>query len=139
MQEYLPEDTDKKRYRVQRIDFDLFKSNVCHRLKELGDLPFVVETLESRDIRDYYERAWYPESFYLLAMLDYLSRLHHLPLCTAYADIRQQRLSRPLFPSSVLALDLMADSTQAQEDALQEAIPEFLHFNLVECEIRDIV
>ena len=40
---------------VRRGSFELFKSNVCHRLKELGDLNFIIETLEKDDIRKYYE------------------------------------------------------------------------------------
>lgn len=37
---------------VKRSSFELFKSNVCHRLKELGDVGFIIETLESDSIRD---------------------------------------------------------------------------------------
>ena len=44
----------------QRCSFELFKSNVCHRLKELGDINFVIEVLESDDIHRYYKRKWYP-------------------------------------------------------------------------------
>ena len=44
---------------VKRSSFELFKSNVCHRLKELGDIDFIIETLESNDIREYYNRKWY--------------------------------------------------------------------------------
>ena len=31
----------------KRCNFELFKSNVCHRLKESGDIDFLIETLES--------------------------------------------------------------------------------------------
>ena len=30
----------------KRCNFELFKSNVCHRLKESGDIDFLIETLE---------------------------------------------------------------------------------------------
>ena len=53
-----------------RISFELFKSNTCHRLKELGDLNFIIETLEEDEIQRYHDKKWYPESLYLLAMLD---------------------------------------------------------------------
>ena len=59
---------------IKRSSFENFKSTVCHRVKELGDINFIIDTLESQDIRTYYNRKWYPESLYLLAMLDYLSR-----------------------------------------------------------------
>ena len=35
----------------KRSDFELFKSNTCHRLKELGDIEFVIELLEEDYIR----------------------------------------------------------------------------------------
>lgn len=58
----------------KRCSFELFKSNVCHRLKEQGDIDFLIETLKEDMIRQYYDKKWYPESFYLLAMVDYISR-----------------------------------------------------------------
>lgn len=59
----------------KRCSFELFKSNVCHRLKEQGDIDFLIETLKEDMIRQYYDKKWYPESFYLLAMVDYISFL----------------------------------------------------------------
>ena len=57
----------------KRCSFELFKSNVCHWLKEEGDIDFLIQVLESDLIRKYYNRKWYLESFYLLGMLDYNS------------------------------------------------------------------
>ena len=65
---------------TKRSSFENFKSTVCHRGKELGDIDFIIETLESQDIRSYYNRQWFPESLYLLAMLDYISRENNVPL-----------------------------------------------------------
>ena len=59
---------------------------------------------KSREIRKYYDRGWYPESLYLLAMLDYISRVNDVPLCSEYDDLRQCRLEKPLYPASVLAI-----------------------------------
>lgn len=56
----------------KRCSFELFKSNVCHWLKEEGDIDFLIQVLESDLIRKYYNRKWYLESFYLLGMLDYI-------------------------------------------------------------------
>jgi len=36
---------------VKRGSFELYKSNVCHRVKELGDVNFIIEALEKDDIR----------------------------------------------------------------------------------------
>jgi len=39
---------------------------------------------------------------YLLAMIDYLSRVNNLPVCTNYNDIRSQKLEKPYFPPGVV-------------------------------------
>ena len=124
---------------AERCDFELFKSNVCHRLKELGDTDFIIETLESDDIRKYYNRKWYPESFYLLAMLDYISRINNVPLCDEFTDLRRQSLSETIYPSSVIAISAASDSDYAKKQSLKEAIPEFMRFNIVENDVRNII
>lgn len=120
-------------------DFDLFKSNVCHQVKALGDMTFIIESLKNDRIRAYYDQKRYPESFYLLAMLDYLSRINNIPLCEEYDDLRCQRLRDPLYPSSILALDAVSPNARAKETYAEKAIPEFLRFNIIESEIRDVI
>ena len=85
-----------------RASFETFKSNVCHNVKNMGDVDFMIHVLESDEIRTLYERKWYPEALYLLAMLDYLSRENNIPLCTKYDDIRTRRLAKPVYPIGVL-------------------------------------
>lgn len=87
-----------------RPSFEQFRSNTCHNLKALGDLPFITQLLESNQVRTYYERKWYPEALYLLAMLDHLSKLHSIPFCSNHNDLRKVKLTQPLFPSEVLLL-----------------------------------
>lgn len=36
-----------------RVDFEIFKSNACHRVKEHDDLDFIVITLQEDDISRY--------------------------------------------------------------------------------------
>ena len=85
-----------------RASFETFKSNVCHNVKNMGDVDFMIHVLESDEIRTLYERKWYPEALYLLAMLDYLSRENNIPLCTKNDDIRTRRLAKPVYPIGVL-------------------------------------
>ena len=82
-------------YLLPRPAFDLFKSNVCHRLKELGDIDFLIDTIKSDDITTYFNKSWYPESLYLLAMVDYISRINNVPLCDSYNEIRKAKLKNP--------------------------------------------
>lgn len=123
----------------ERCNFELYKSNVCHRVKTLGDIEFVVEVLESNQIRKYYERKWYPECFYLLAMLDYLSRENDIPICTDYNDLRCYKLEEPIYPASILAVDAILKDRKIKEQAYNDAIPEFKRFNIIENEVRDVI
>ena len=126
-------------YLVERPDFDLFKSNVCHRLKKMGDLDFLIDLLESEIIVEYYERRWYPESLYLLAMLDYLSKENSIPICSDYDSLRRCKLTEPVFPSSIIAMSEASGNEAVKETALRTAIPEFLKYNIVENEVRNVV
>ena len=123
----------------KRIDFELFKSNTCHRLKELGDIEFVIQLLEEDHIRKYYEKKWYPESLYLLAMLDYVSRENDIPICTQYDDVRNSKLKKTLFPSSVLVAAKVTKSDELKHRSIKESIPEFIRFNIVESEVRNVI
>lgn len=122
----------------KRIDFELFKSNICHRLKELGDIEFIIEILEEDLVRKYYAKKWYPESLYLLAMLDYVSRENDIPICAQYDDIRNLKLANILFPRSVLAAAEVTKSDDLLQRSIKEAIPEFMRFNIVEGEVRNV-
>lgn len=125
---------------VKRCSFDIFKSNVCHRVKEMGDIDFIIDTLEKDEIRQNYERKWYAESFYLLAMLDYLSRLSNIPLCSRYDDIRRYKLKEPVYSASVLmAAAVSPRSEEIKEQSRCEAIPEFIRFNIVESEVYNVI
>jgi transcriptional regulator with XRE-family HTH domain len=124
---------------IKRSSFENFKSTVCHRVKELGDINFIIDTLESQDIRTYYNRKWYPESLYLLAMLDYLSRENDVPICDDYDDLRRCRLEKPVYPAGILALSAAAQNDAAIKEAAKTAIPEFMRFNIVENEVRNVI
>lgn len=124
---------------AKRCSFELFKSNGCHRLKALGDIDFLIEVLESNAIRDYFNKGWYPESLYLLAMVDYLCRINSIANCKDYDDIRKTKLADKLYPAGIIALTASQGSEAPMQQAVREAIPEFLRFNIVESGIRDII
>ena len=53
-----------------RCSFETFKSNTCHHVKDMGDIDFIIETLEADEIRKLYERSWYREAFDLLVQIE---------------------------------------------------------------------
>ena len=123
----------------ERSSFETFKSNTCHHVKDMGDVDFMLSLLESDEIRKLYDRHWYPEALYLLAMLDYLSRENDIPLCTKYEDLRVQKLNKPIFPVGVMMTSEVLGSDEPMRKAEQNAIPEFRRFNIIENEVRNIV
>ncbi|MCH1942416.1 hypothetical protein [Holdemania massiliensis] len=122
----------------ERMDFELYKSTVCHRVKDLGDLQFMINVLENNEIRDLFNKNWYPESLYLLAMIDYLSRIHSIQLCTDYDDIRNCKLKKLIYPAGVMVSYFLTNDPRRLEKSLKDAIPEFLRHNIVESEIRNV-
>lgn len=121
-----------------RCSFETFKSNTCHQVKDKGDIDFVIETLKADEIRKLYDKQWYRESLYLLGMVDYISRINGLPVCTNYNDIRCQKLEKPLFPAGVLVASAATGDESIKDRAVEKAIPEFMRFNIVESEVRNV-
>lgn len=121
-----------------RIDFDLFKSNVCHQVKEMGDLEFVSNLLTNNQIREYEKKKWFPECLYLLAMLDYLSRINDIPLFSDYDDLRKSKLKKIIYPAGVVMLEKTLNNNEKRK-AFDESIPEFKRFNIVESDIRNVI
>ena len=136
--ESLVEDELSKKALPERTTFDVYKSNVCHLVKFKGDIDFMLDVFKSDEIRTLYNRKWYAEAFYLLAMVDYLSRLNNIPLCTNYNDLRALSLDTLVFPSSARLVDKLSGNNEFTQELLANAIPEFLRFNIVEGEIRNV-
>lgn len=122
-----------------RSSFETFKSNICHHVKDMGDIDFIINTLENDTIRSLYKKMWYPESLYLLGMIDYLSKINDLPMCTNYNDIRRHKLAQVVYPSSVLIQAAVMHSETVKIEARKRVIPEFMRFNIVESEVRNLV
>ena len=120
------------------MDFENFKSNICHSVKRMGDIQFLISILKSNQIQDYFNRNMYLESFYLLAMVDYLSRENNIPLCSEYDYIRNQKLEKPVYSSGIITKSIVLESNEPKEKSYKEAIPEFLNFNIIESEVRNV-
>jgi len=120
------------------MKFEFFKSNVCHALKRMGDINFLIDVLQSTQIQDYFEKEMYLESFYLLAMVDYLSRIHNMPIAVEYDYIRRYKLDRTIYPASIIAQCLIFENEEPKKKCIKECIPEFLKYNIVENEIHNV-
>lgn len=136
--EYLFELCEQKKEEEHRQNFEIFKSNVCHDVKREGDIKFIHNTIESDDIRSYYNKKWYPESFYLLATVDYLCRVNDVEINYGYDDIRENKLDNTLFPESVNTYYRVTGDNSIIKESINNSIPEFLNFNIVEADIRNV-
>ncbi len=121
-----------------RSSFETFKSNVCHMVHDMGDINFIIDTLESDKIRKLYQKNWYLESLYLLAMVDYLSRENQLPISAEYSDIRKVRLRETIYPAGIIAMSAVSKSEFPKQDSFERSIPEFKRFNIVESDVRNV-
>ena len=119
-----------------RIDFENFKSNICQKVKNREE-QFILDTIKNKTILKYWEKEWFPEALYTLAMLDYLCRKNEVPICNTYEVLRHKKLSNTIYPQSVIALS-MTSGKQAFIDAKNNAIPEFLRHNIVEGEVESV-
>ena len=119
-------------------NFENYKSNLCHSLKSMGDLPFIITILKKDIIRYCYKNDILLECFYLLGMIDYLCRINALLYDTEYNDIRQYKLSKPLFPEGVDFSCYINGDDIARKKIMEKAIPEFLWYNIIESDIRNV-
>lgn len=114
--------------------FALFRGEQCHLVNRMGEIDYVIKLLESKKIDYYWKLDMKAEAFYLLAMLDYLCRRNELPICKDYNEIRQYKLEKMIFPADTDLSNKLLDK-DSRKDALDHAIPEFLEYNIVECEV----
>ena len=114
--------------------FELFRGEQRHLVRRMGEVAYVIDLLENKRIDYYWKLDMKAEAFYLLAMLDYLSRRNDLPICKEYNEIRKYKLERPVYPADTELSEKLLGKN-AHEAALKNAIPEFMKFNIVECEV----
>ena len=99
---------------------------------------FLEKILKEDPIQKYYRKKWYPEAFYLLGMLDYLSRVNDIEICTKYNPIRKDKLKERLYPLGIVQYYAVMGEPIPEDKILKEAIPEFLQYNIVESEVRNV-
>ena len=122
----------------EKVDFELFKSEICHRVKREGDIDFIINVLKNEEIAEYFERKWHLECLYLLAMVDYLCRENNMPLIPLFDELRQGKFREIIYPAGVLLYCGITKDENYKEECLRYAIPEFLRHNIVEAEIRNV-
>ena len=114
--------------------FDLFRGEQCHMVRRRGEIDYVIDLLGSAEIEYYWNLEMKAEAFYLLGMLDYLSRRNGLPVCEDYNKYRKYKLEKMIYPADTELSGRLLNK-DSRKEALDHAIPEFLEYNIVECEV----
>lgn len=125
----------KKEISVQ--EFEIFKGNVKHSVKYDGQEKFIRQILLSNEIERFWNDGLCLYSLYLLAMVDYLSKLNQIPLYNKYEYLRHYKMDEKIYPMSLI---VFSELEKVDKDELaSDAIPEFLKYNIVEGDIFNVV
>lgn len=119
-------------------EFEIFRGDVCHLVKNEGWAAFIEKVLTKDLVMVYWEKGERAKAFYLLAMTDYLSIQHNIPLYGRYDSIRQQKLASPVYPMSMI-MESAAKGIDVKNLYENSAIDEFLKYNIVEGNVDDVV
>ena len=71
-------------------------------------------------------------------MLDYVSRENNVPLCSDYDDLRSVKLRNPVYPAGIRATAAAAHDDEILRRSVMDSIPEFMRFNIIENEVRNV-
>ena len=59
-------------------------------------------------------------------------------ICLYGENLRNMKLKKIIYPSSVLVASRIARNDNLKRKAMEESIPEFIKFNIVESEVRNV-
>lgn len=116
----------------KNYSFSMFKSAYRHKAKIQGEIDFVIEILQSDEVKRYWRLHMYKEAFYLVAMTDYFSRKNNINIFSGFDEIRSCKLKNKLYSSDVLIEYKLTHDDAVLVNAEKKAIPEFLKYNIVE-------
>lgn len=128
----------KSAKRIFCKDFENYKSNVCHLLHDHGDIEFLQIILEDDTISQLAKNKLTGYALYLVAMVDYISKENSIPLCTKYDWLRKLKLPELAIPVSIRLGMKIFKSDEILKEAYKDAIPEFLKYNILEGDIRNV-
>ena len=115
-----------------RYTFTWFRSEQCHLVHRKGEVQYLIDVLEHKEIDHYWHLCMYAEALYELAMVDYISRRNDIPRCKDYDELRSQKLDRKAYPIDIVIQDTLMHDSAAYQKAEEGAIPEFMRHNIIE-------
>lgn len=122
---------------VYSDDYDAFRSNCAHLLKSTGRVRFIVKAID-QDLPIQMMEHSRLYGLYAVSLLDYACRLENIEYPARYSDLRSQKLTDTVWPGSVSLMAAIMKSDMPKQQALSNAIPEFLSHNIMEGNIEDV-
>ena len=122
----------------ERVSLETFKSQARHDLKEMGDKKYVDSIISTDIINRYWHFEWYFESLYTLAMLDYLCRINNMNIISKYDTLREYKLPEISYHADIILAAKINQKLDLRDIAVKQSIPEFIRFNIVERDVRDV-
>lgn len=115
--------------KINHAEFELFRSNMSHRLKELGDYEFAKELLTTSIVEEYWNNKQILEALYLVCMFDTICEKYHMKTHAKFSEVRSHRITPPVYPLEVC---MGLDSKEGCEKA---SLPIFKEHGIMEVDI----
>lgn len=119
----------------ERMEFAQFRSEMCHKLQRNGDIGMLAFIRKGNYIPLLWKIKWYPESLYLLAMLDEITKKNNAELCKDYDWFRKQKMKELIVSPDIILEEKLSGSLSYREKLINHANPEFLKYNILEGDI----
>ena len=111
----------------EKEDFQTFRNNLHHEIKNSGLLEVAADVLQRKRIDYYYQNDDIVKALYLLSLVDYVCRINEIALCEDYANLRNKKLKEPFYVGDLV------------EASNPKYIMEFKNHNIYEGELTDAV
>ena len=121
-------------------EFDIFKSNVSHQLKQAGsDLEFMKIILQEHRIEHHWNDRQFDRALYYYSMIQYFCRKHHWDDHDLFPELKIAKLPVMLVPTGAYLRDLLNKDNEYSccKRMEKNAIPEFVAHNIAEGELYD--
>lgn len=116
----------------RRMPFVSFRSEMCHKLNRNGDINMLAFIRKGNYIPLLWKVKWYPESLYLLAMLDEITEKNRAKLCQDYDWYRKQKMKNLILPPDIALEMKLGNNSNRLNDLIKNANPSFLKYNILE-------
>lgn len=128
----------------EKLDNDIFRSEICHVLKSLGDDKFVITLLKEDWVSQLWKQKKYFEALYIVAMLDYLTSLRNIELFDEYEFYRKQKFEDLIYPKDIMFIEKLLPNEKILQKEIKlcsedECGKFFMRHNILEKSIRDVV